>query len=70
MIQEPSSPSLAHVVGEEAYYEPSILGVCGSAHSVSSDPEPEDVVSKLHQVVKEITGKAVETPHKPRMGFL
>lgn len=30
----------------------------------------DDVVAKLHAVVKEVTGKAVEPPVKPRMGFL
>lgn len=30
----------------------------------------EDVIAKLHAVIKEVTGKAVEQPSKPRMGFL
>jgi hypothetical protein len=30
----------------------------------------EDVIAKLHAVVKEVTGTAVEVPPKPRMGFL
>jgi hypothetical protein len=30
----------------------------------------DDVVAKLHAVIKEVTGKAVEPPPKPRMGFL
>lgn len=56
---------------EDNFYEPSILGVSGSAHAVSSEPEEEDeTIRRLHEVVKEITGKAVEAPAKPRMGFL
>lgn len=56
---------------DETYYEPSILGVTGSAHAVSSDPEPvDDVIARLHAVVKEITGKAVEPAPKQRIGFL
>lgn len=40
--------------------------------SVSTLPtEPEDqTIADLHQVVFEVTGKRVETPEKPRMGFL
>lgn len=30
----------------------------------------DDVIAKLHAVVKEVTSKAVEVPPKPRMGFL
>ncbi|MBT2322539.1 hypothetical protein J7E62_09295 [Variovorax paradoxus] len=56
---------------DDDYWEPSILGVCGSAHSVSDTREPlDDVVAKLHEVVKEVTGRAVEPPKKQRMGFL
>lgn len=56
---------------EDYFYEPSILGVSGSAHAVSSDPEPSDeAIRLLHEAVKEVTGVPVEPPAKPRMGFL
>jgi hypothetical protein len=56
---------------DDYYYEPSILGVSGSAHAVSSDAEQEDeTIRRLHEVVKEVTGKAVEQPVKQRIGFL
>lgn len=32
--------------------------------------EVNDVVRQLHAVVEEVTGKPVETPEKPRIGFL
>lgn len=32
--------------------------------------EPRDVIGELHAVVKEVTGKEVPRPEKPRMGFL
>lgn len=56
---------------DDYFYEPSILGVSGSAHAVSSEPEPSDeAIRLLHEAIKEVTGKAVEPPAKPRMGFL
>lgn len=51
--------------------EPSILGVSGSAHAVSSETDSQDeAIRLLHEAVKEVTGKAVEEPTKPRIGFL
>jgi hypothetical protein len=40
--------------------------------SVSTLPAPreDDVIERLHQAVKDVTGKEVEIPPKPRMGFL
>lgn len=32
--------------------------------------EEDDIVARLHAVVKEVTGKAVEQPVKARMGFV
>lgn len=41
----------------------------GSASVIHDTPVP-DAVQRLHQVVREITGKDVAPPAKPRMGFL
>jgi len=40
--------------------------------SVSTLPVPQedDVIARLHQAVKDVTGKDVVQPEKPRMGFL
>lgn len=32
--------------------------------------DEDDIVAKLHAVVKEVTGKDVEVKAKPRIGFL
>lgn len=32
--------------------------------------EPDDTISQLHAVIKEITGKDVEPPARARIGFL
>ncbi len=42
----------------------------GYASPTGVHDEPEDVIARLHQVVKEVTGKEVEQKPKPRMGFL
>jgi hypothetical protein len=56
---------------EDDYYEEGSLRMLGSAHAVSDGPPPvDDVIARLHAVVKEVTGKDVEPPQKPRMGFL
>ncbi|CAB5220913.1 hypothetical protein UFOVP241_49 [uncultured Caudovirales phage] len=41
----------------------------GSVSTLPAEPENE-TVEQLHQVVFEVTGKRVEPPAKPRMGFL
>lgn len=41
----------------------------GSASTLPPEPEDE-VIAQLHAVVKEVTGREVEQPAKPRMGFL
>ena len=41
----------------------------GSVSTLPAEPENE-TVAQLHQVVFEITGKRVEPPVKPGMGFL
>lgn len=38
--------------------------------SVLPPQAEDDLIKRLHAVVKEITGKDVEVPEKPRMGFL
>ena len=45
------------------------LHTSGSVSTLPAEPENE-TVAQLHQVVFEITGKRVEPPVKPRMGFL
>lgn len=40
----------------------------GSAHSISGDGEPEDVVEQLRQVVEEVTGQSLDRPAK-KIGF-
>lgn len=47
------------------------IGALGSAHFVSSETDPAiEAVRLLHDVVKEVTGVAVEPAPKPRIGFL
>ena len=45
------------------------LYMSGSA-SASSPDEVDDIAAQLRAIVKEVTGKDVEQPEKPRMGFL
>jgi hypothetical protein len=55
---------------DDYYYSPG-PGQLGSAHAVSADSDSqEEAVRLLHEAVKEVTGKAVEAPAKPRIGFL
>lgn len=40
-------------------------------HASTLPPEPEnEAIAALHAAVKEVTGKDVEQPPRPRMGFL
>lgn len=56
---------------DDCWPEPSILGVSGSAHAVSSEPTHEDeAIRLLHEAIKEVTGKPVEPAPKARIGFL
>ena len=42
-----------------------------SGHVSTLPSEPDDpVIERLHEVVREVTGVAVEKQPKPRMGFL
>ncbi len=52
---------------EDEYSFP--LYMLGSASTLPV-PAEDDVIARLHQAVKDVTGKDVETPPKPRMGFL
>lgn len=45
------------------------LHTSGSVSTLPVDDEDE-TITKLHQTVFEVTGKRVEQPEKPRMGFL
>jgi hypothetical protein len=43
----------------------------GSVSTLQSETDQDDqTVAELHKVVFEVTGKRVEPPQKPRMGFL
>lgn len=48
------------------------LFMLGSASTWTPDPETEAErrVRQLREVVQEVTGRTVEQPAKPRMGFL
>lgn len=42
-----------------------------SGHASTLPPEPQcEAVRLLHEAIKEVTGRDVETPAKPRIGFL
>jgi len=45
------------------------LHMQGSCSTLPQEQE-DDTIARLHAVIKEITGKDVERPVKPRMGFL
>lgn len=45
------------------------LHMSGSASTLPAD-SPDEVIARLHEVVREVTGQEVEQPAKPRMGFL
>lgn len=51
-------------------YDPGFTTGQGSAHAVSGEAPDHDPVQALRDVVAEVTGKPVEAPPKPRMGFL
>jgi hypothetical protein len=60
-----------HIRSDDDYYYSPGPGQLGSAHAVSADADAEDeAIRLLHEAVKEVTGKAVEAPVKPRIGFL
>ncbi len=45
------------------------LHVTGTASTLPPEAESE-AIALLHAAVKEVTGRDVEPPQKPRMGFL
>lgn len=53
---------------DEYWYAPTPWAI-GHISTLPSEPENE-AVRELHQAVAEVTGKAVEPPIKPRIGFL
>lgn len=55
------------IVMDDEYSYP--LHLTGFASTLPAEEE-DDTISRLHDVVREITGRPVETPAKPRMGFL
>ena len=61
-----------NIIRSDDYWpEPSLLGMSGSAHAVSSEADQQnEAIRLLHEAVKEVTGKAVEAPAKPRIGVL
>jgi len=62
---------MTRIRSDDYWPEPSLLGMSGAAHAVSNEPShEEESIRLLHEAVKEVTGKAVEAPVKPRIGFL
>lgn len=55
------------IILEDGYSYP--LHMLGSVSTLPATAE-DDVIARLHQAVKDVTGKDVEAPPKPRMGFL
>jgi hypothetical protein len=45
------------------------LHMSGSASTLPVD-DAEDIIKRLHDVIAEVTGKHVEVPARPRIGFL
>lgn len=45
------------------------LHLTGFVSTLPAEQE-DDTIKRLHQAVLDVTGKAVEAPVKPRMGFL
>lgn len=54
----------------DEYSESYPLHQTGGIGTLTVAEPADDVVARLHAVVKEVTGKAVEPLPKPRMGFL
>lgn len=46
------------------------IHMMGYASTLPAEDSGDDMVARLREVVKEITGKPVEEPTKPRIGFL
>lgn len=45
------------------------LHMTGQATTLPVEPEDE-VIKRLHEIVKEVTGIDIQRPEKPRIGFL
>lgn len=46
-----------------------VVHMMGTATTLPAEEE-DDAIARLHKVVEEVTGKPVEKPAKPRMGFV
>lgn len=55
--------------GDTVEYWENYHGTLGSAHGVSHEAPPGDVIERLHQVVEEITGEPMRKPDR-RIGFV
>lgn len=53
----------------EWFADENYFGILGAGHSVSSEPEQEDVVERLRRVVEEVTRSPLPERSK-RIGFL
>lgn len=56
------------IVAHDEYDYP--IHMMGYASTLPADRDDDDVIARLREVVKEVTGKAVEDVPKPRIGFL
>lgn len=65
VLRKPDMP-LPITLDDEYSYP---LHMQGSVSTLPASRE-DDVIEQLHQSVKDVTGKEVEVPAKPRMGFL
>lgn len=55
------------ITADDEYSYP--LHMAGTASPTQPEPH-DDLIDRLHAVVEEVTGRKVEKPEKPRMGFL
>lgn len=55
-------------MNDDYWFEPTPW-MMGHVSVLPTEPE-NDAVRRLHEVVAEVTGKPVEPPVKPRIGFL
>jgi hypothetical protein len=57
---------IGDVMDDEYSY---VVHAMGMATTLGPEDE-DDTIRRLHEVIEEITGKPVDKPVKPRMGFL
>lgn len=46
------------------------LHMLGTATTLPDAEQVDEIVRRLHEVVREVTGREVVRPAKPRMGFI